>query len=120
VIVDALNAVVAALEAEGLRTSLRSGDITPPVCHLQIGQVAENGSVLVGGVVVTFYVHYIPVRGVDNLAGDADALDAVYRALAPMAVTDLVTVKTSVTVYNDTWPCYRSDLAAMALATAEV
>jgi hypothetical protein len=115
VISDTVAEVVAALEAAGLRVAERSGDITPPVCYLQLGQVTNAGTMLAGGILTTLYVHYIPVRGLDNLAGDAEALDALYAALGPLAALDLVATRTSVTITNDTWPCYRADLTALAV-----
>lgn len=114
-IADTVADVVAALEGAGLRVAERAGDITPPVCYLQLGQVTTAGTVLAGGVLSVLYVHYIPVRGLDNLAGDAAALDALFAALAPLAATDLVATRTSVTITNDTWPCYRADLSALAV-----
>ena len=118
-ITDAADAVVAALTAEGLNVAVRSGDITAPVVYLQIGAVSDLGATLTGGVVVTFWCFYIPVRGLDNLAADADALDRLYAALAPLGATELVTTRTSVTVNQDTWPCYRADAAVMALTPQE-
>jgi hypothetical protein len=117
-IADTITAVVDALTAAGLRVAERYGDITPPVCYLQIGTVSTAGGVLAGATVTTLYVYYIPVRGVDNLAGDAGGLDRLFAAVTPLAVADLVATRTSVTVNADTWPCYRADLAVLATETA--
>ena len=112
---EALAEIVAALEAAGCRTAVRSGDITPPVFFVELGQSSDLGAPLSGGGVATFWVYYIPVRGLGNTSGDCDAIDALYAALSPLAAAELVTTKTSVTISNDTWPCYRADLAVMAL-----
>ena len=116
---DAAADLVATLEAGGLRTAVRDGDITPPVVYIQIGTVSDAGAVLSGGTVVMFYVYYIPIRGIDNLAGDADALDALYTALTPLAWAELAGTRTSVTIKNETWPCYRLDVALMAAPAPE-
>ena len=116
-IAETVNDAAAALEAQGLRVATRSNDITPPVCYLHIGLVTSAGEVFSGGVTLTLYVYYIPIRGLDNLPADAAALDAIYTALEPMAVADLITTRTSVTLGGDTWPCYRADLPALALKT---
>jgi hypothetical protein len=115
VIADAVAEVVTALMGAGQRVAVRSGDITPPVWYLQLGQTTNASTLLAGGVVVTLYVHYIPVRGLDNLDADSEALDVLYDTLGPLAVLDLVATRTSVTINNDTWPCYRADLAALAV-----
>ena len=81
--------LVAALEGTGLRVAVRDGDITPPVVYVRIGTVSDAGAPLAGGTLCGFYVYYIPIRGVDNLAGDAEALDALYAALSPLAWADL-------------------------------
>jgi hypothetical protein len=116
VISDVIAAAVEALEAAGLRVAERSGDITPPCCYLHIGSVTDNGGPLTGGLVVTLYVFYIPVRGTDTLIGDGQALDALYQALAPLASAEFPTTRTTVTVNQDTWPAYRADLAALTVA----
>jgi hypothetical protein len=117
---EARTELVAALEAAGLRVAEKAGDITPPVCYLRIGQGTDAGGPLAGGVVVTFFVHYIPIRGIDNPVGDAEALDAILGAVRPLAVAPLVFTWTSVSVLNESWPCYRFDLPALALDPAEV
>jgi hypothetical protein len=116
---EAADDLVAALEAAGLRAAVRDGDITPPVVYLQIGTVSDAGAVLSGGTVVVFYVYYLPIRGIDNLAGDADALDAIYGALEPLAWAELAATRTSVTIKNETWPCYRLDVALMSAPAPE-
>ena len=113
-------AVADALADEGLRVALRAGDVTPPVVFVQLGAVDDAGAMLAGGLIVTFWCHYIPVRGVDNLEGDADSLDAMFRALRPLAMTGLAAGRTSVTLTNETYPCWRADLAALALEPSEV
>jgi hypothetical protein len=108
--------LVDALQGAGIRVAVRAGDLTPPVVFVQIGSSTDAGGPLEGATVATFYVYYIPVRGVDNLAGDAEALDTIYTALHPLTWADLVGVRSSVTVANDTWPCYRLDAAVMSAA----
>jgi hypothetical protein len=110
-IAAALAEVVAAVEAAGVRVAIRDGDITPPAVYIRIGSVSDQGVPLAGGTMTGFYLYFIPIRGVDNLAGDADTLDALYAALAPLAWADLTATASSVTVKNDTWPCYRLDLS---------
>lgn len=112
---DAVAAVVEALEAAGQRVAVRAGDITPPVFYIRIGTVTDAGVTLEGGTVTMFWIHYIPVRGFDNLPGDAAALDAAYDALGPLAMAEIATSATSVTVSNDTWPCYRLDVPVLAV-----
>ena len=114
----ALADVTAALEASGLRVAIRDGDITPPVVYVRIGTVSDQGAPLAGGTLTQFYLYFIPIRGVDNLAGDAETLDTLYSALSPLAWADLTTTASSVTVKTDTWPCYRLDLSVAALAAA--
>jgi hypothetical protein len=116
----AVDELVDALEAAGLRVAVRDGDITPPCVYVRIGTVTEAGAPLSGGQVTLFYVYLIPIRGVDNLAGDADALDSVYAALSPLAWAEIVTTATSVTVRNDTWPCYRLDVSLAGLSGASL
>lgn len=114
----ALTELTAALEAAGIRVAVRDGDITPPVAYVRIGTVSDAGGVLTGNTLTMFYLHYIPIRGVDNLAGDADALDALYDALSPIAWGELTATETSVTVRNDTWPCYRLDVSLAGVSAA--
>jgi hypothetical protein len=110
--------VVAALEAAGVRVATRAGDITPPVVYVQIGTVGETGMPLAGGLVAGLYLYVIPIRGVDNVAADADLLDTVMGAVGPIGVTETTATRTTVTVTGDLWPCYRVDLTAMSTATA--
>ena len=112
----ALEEITAALEAAGLRTALRAGDITPPVVYVRAGTGTEDGTPLTGTLLHTLYLYYIPVRGVDNLAGDAAAIDAICAAVAPLTWAPLTYTSSSVTVLNDTWPCYRFDVAVAGLA----
>jgi hypothetical protein len=113
-IADAVTAVADALEAAGCRVAVRSGDITPPVFYLRLGAVGEAGGTLAGALVPVLWAYYIPVRGVDNLPADAAALDAAYQALGPLAVAELTTTATSVTVIAETWPCYRLDVFVLS------
>ena len=113
-ITAAVDELVAALESSGVRVAVRDGDITPPVAYVRIGSVSDAGVPLTGGTLTVFYVYYIPVRGVDNLAGDAAALDAIYAALSPLTWAELAATASSVTVKNDTWPCYRLDVSLCA------
>lgn len=108
--------LVAALESTGLRVAVRDGDLTPPVVYVRIGTVSDAGAPLAGGTMTVFYAYYIPIRGVDNLAGDADALDALFAALSPLAWADVAATASSVTVKNDTWPCYRLDVSTAGLS----
>jgi hypothetical protein len=110
--------LVDALTAAGLRVAVRDGDITPPVVYVRIGTVGQTGIPLSGGQLTLFYLYVIPVRGVDNLAGDADLLDQVYAALEPIAWTEITATATSLTVRNDTWPGYRLDVSVAGLSTA--
>jgi hypothetical protein len=119
-IAAALDRLVAALEAAGLRVAVRAQDITPPVCLLHIGTVTDTGGPLEDATVVVFYVHYIPVRGVDNLAADAAGLDTLYGALTPISWGEMAANRTSVSVGSDVWPCYRIDVGLLAGQTVEV
>lgn len=120
-IADTLAELVAALQAGGVRVAARPGDITPPVVYLEIGTATEAGSLpLAGAMQVTFYAYYIPIRGVDDTGADAAALDLVLPVLRPFALATMTTTKTSVTVNNVTWPCYRTDLPALAVDPVEV
>jgi hypothetical protein len=119
-IADTVTELVDALEAAGLRVAVRAGDITPPAVFVQVGNVTDAGGILAGGLVATFYVHLIPIRGIDNLAGDAQLLDTLLAVLRPLAVAQLVCTRTTVTINNDTWPCYRADLPALAVDPLEV
>jgi hypothetical protein len=116
---EALTMVAEALAGEGLRVAYRAGDLTPPVVYVRIANTEDAGVMFAGGLVVTFACYYIPIRGVDNAEGDADALDAIFRALRPLAVTALAAPYGSVTINQETWPCYRADLAALALEPSE-
>lgn len=107
--------LVAALEDAGLRVAVRDGDITPPVVYVRIGTVSDLGGPLAGALTTVFYVYYIPIRGVDNLAGDAAALDQIYAALSPITWAELTATASSVTVKNETWPAYRLDVALAAV-----
>lgn len=111
----ALDEVTAALTAAGLRVAVRDGDITPPVVYIQIGTTGGAGVPLVGGTMTGLYVYYIPIRGVDNLYGEADGLDAIRAALVPLAWADLPSVRSSVTIKNDTWQCHRFDMPVCAV-----
>jgi hypothetical protein len=113
-VTGALATLTAALEAAGVRVAIRDGDITPPVAYVRIGAVSDLGAPLDGDTVTTFWVHYIPVRGVDNLAGDADALDRIYAALSPLTTAELATAASSVTAKGEPWPCYRLDVPLWA------
>lgn len=105
-------ALVDALEGAGIRVAVRSGEITPPVVLIHIGTISDSGVNLGGSATLTtFYAYYIPVRGVDNLMGDAEALDAIYAALDPIVWAPVSAAAASVTVKTDTWPCYRLDVS---------
>jgi hypothetical protein len=112
-VADTAAAVVAALEAAGLRVAVRAGEITPPVVLVEAGTGSDIADPLPleGATITTFWLHYIPIRGVDNLFGDAEALDTILAALSPVAWAPITWSKTSVTVRNDTWPGYRLDVA---------
>lgn len=110
--------LIEALESSGLRVAVRDGDITPPCAYIRIGTVSDAGVPLDGATLTLFYVYYIPIRGVDNLPGDAAALDALYTALTPLAWTELTTTSSSVTIKNDSWPCYRLDVSCAGVTAA--
>lgn len=114
-IADSIAAAVTALEAEGLRVAVRSGDLTPPCCYVQLGGVSDDGAPFSGGLVSTLWVYWVPVRGVENLTADAAALDSLYAALTPLTMSTLTATRTSLTVSNDTWPGYRADVSLLAL-----
>jgi hypothetical protein len=105
--------VVDALAAAGLRVAVRDGDITPPVSYIKLGQGTDATITLAGGTSTVLWVYVIPVRGVDNLAGDADLLDIVLAALAPLSAAALTWVSTTLNIRSDTWPCYRFDLTVL-------
>jgi hypothetical protein len=111
---DAVHEAAARLEAAGLRVALRSGDLTPPCVYLLIGAVSDAGVPFAGGTATTLWAYYVPVRTGDDVIRDADALDALLFALSPLALTELVASKTSLTVSNDTWPAYRADVALLS------
>ena len=114
-IAESLIALAVALEGEGLRVAIRSGDLTPPCVYVQIGGATDDGIVLAGGLVSTFWVYWVPIRGVENLTADAAALDAMFAALSPLASSTLTATRTSLTVSNDTWPAYRADAQILAV-----
>jgi hypothetical protein len=116
----ALSDLLAALEGSGLRVAVRDGDITPPVVYVRIGTVSDAGAVLAGGTMTGFYLYYIPIRGVDNLTADAESLDVIYRAVTPIAWSEVAATATSLSVKNDSWPCYRLDVSCMAVTAAAV
>jgi hypothetical protein len=119
VIREAAAAVVEALAGEGLRVATRAADVSPPCVFVAIANTEDAGATFAGGLLVSMAVSYIPVRGVDNLDGDADGLDAVFRALRPLATRPLSAPRSSLTLSNETWPCYRAEVAALALDTVE-
>ena len=114
-IAESITAAVSALEAQGLRTAVRSGDLTPPCCYVQLGGCSDDGATLAGGVISTLWVFWLPVRGVENLPADAAALDSLYAALTPLTMATLTVTRTSLTVSNDTWPGYRADVSLLAV-----
>ena len=111
----AFQAIVDVLEAAGLRVAVRDGDITPPCVYVGRGTGTSAGAPLAGGRVLGAYLYFIPVRGVDNLAGDYETLDLMFDALDPIAWTDLTATWSSVTVKNDSWPCWRVDTSALGV-----
>ena len=113
-VADAVAAAVARLSAAGLSVAVRSGDLTPPCVYVQIGTVSDAGAVFHGGTSTTLWVYYVPVRGVENLDGDAAALDALFYALSPLATAEVIATRTSLTVSNDTWPAYRADCPTLS------
>jgi hypothetical protein len=115
VIAESITAATDALEAQGLRVAVRSGDLTPPCCYVQLGGVTDDGGPLAGGLVSTLWVFWLPVRGVENLPADAAALDSLYAALTPLTMATLTVTRTSLTVSNDTWPGYRADVSLLAV-----
>ena len=111
----AFTAVVDALEEAGLRVAQRDGDITPPCVYMGRGTATDVGAPLAGGRLAVFYLYYIPVRGVDNMLGDYQALDSIYDALGPVAYAEVAATWSSVTVKNDSWPAWRIDTTALAV-----
>ena len=111
----AVDEVTAALRAAGLRVAERDGDITPPVVYIQINTTGDAGVPLVGGTMSGLYVYFIPIRGIDNLYGEADGLDAIRGALVPLAWADLQSARSSLTIKNDTWQCHRFDMTLCAV-----
>jgi hypothetical protein len=112
-----LAALTAVLEAAGLRVATRSGDITPPVVLIEaVGTTTDEGGTLIDSHAGVWYVYFIPIRGVSNLAADCDALDAIYTAIAPITVGPTTSVWSSVTVNNDTWPARRFDIPLAGIA----
>jgi hypothetical protein len=116
----AVSAVVAALGAAGQRVAVRGQDVTPPVCLVRIGSTTDAGPPMTGGIATTLWVFYVPIRGIDNLAGDAAALDDIYQALGPMTVAELAATASSVTVANETYACYRLDVTVWGQPDQEV
>ena len=114
--VEAFGDIVAALEAAGLRVAVRDGDITPPCVYVGRGTATNTGAPLAGGRMLGAYLYLIPIRGVDNLAGDLETLDTIYDALLPIAWGDINAVWSSVTVANVSWPAWRIDLTAASVA----
>ena len=110
--------IVAALEAAGLRVAVRDGDITPAIVYIGRGTLTDAGAPLAGGRVLGAYLYYIPVRGVDNMVGDLEALDAIYDALSPIAWAPLNATWSSVTVQNVSWPAWRIDMSAASVVAA--
>lgn len=111
--------LVAALEAAGLRVAVRDGDLTPPCVYVpRPGTTSDAGVPLAGGRLAVFYVYYVPIRGVDNLAGDCAALDAIYDAVTPISFAEVAGTFSSVTVKNDSWPCYRLDVSMLGVPAA--
>jgi hypothetical protein len=112
-----LATLVDVLEAAGLRVATRAGDITPPVVFIETcGTTTDEGGTLVDSYAGVWYVYWIPVRGVSNLAADCEALDTVYPAISPITVAATTSVWSSVTVNNDTWPARRFDIPLAGVA----
>jgi hypothetical protein len=114
-IADSVAAAVAALRAEGLVVAVRSGDLTPPCVYVQIGTAADAEGILADGTITGLWCYWIPVRGVENLDGDAAALDSMFAALRPLGAAAITATRTSLTVSNDTWPGYRVDVSVIAV-----
>ena len=105
---EALADVVDALGGRRAR-AIRDGISPRRVFFVELRQRSRR--TLAGDRLTMLYVYLIPVRGVDNLADcDAERLDAVHQAVAPIAWADVTSTTSSVTVNNDTWPCYRVDV----------
>jgi hypothetical protein len=110
-------ALIAVLEAAGLRVATRAGDITPPVVLIEtVGTTTDQGGVLENSQAGVWYVYWIPIRGVSNLDADCDALDTIYPAIRPLTVAATTSVWSSVTVANDTWPARRFDIPLAGIA----
>ena len=103
---EARAAVLAALTGQGLRVAGRGADITPPCVYVKRRGTASMEVMLAGGARSIFAVHWIPIRGVDDPAGEDDAHARILAALEPLAVETVDLEETSVSVGDTSWPCW--------------
>jgi hypothetical protein len=104
-------ALLEALEAQGLRVAARGQDVAPPCVYVERYETASGDVALIGGVRSTFAVHWIPVRGTDDPAAEDAAMDAVLAAVVPLAVDTVQLPRSSVTIGDQSWPCFRGLVA---------
>jgi hypothetical protein len=106
---EALDAVVAALEAAGLAVASRAADLAPPCAYVRLYRAADGGAVLEVDRATTLAVHWVPVRGLDDAHADAAGVEACLGAVSPITA-DVVTFQdTTVTIGDVAWPCYRAE-----------
>jgi len=105
---DALTALTDALRAHGLRVALRPGDLTPPCVLVQLWGPSDTGE-LIDPLTTTFVTYAIPLRGTDDTPADCALMDTVIAALSPVTLDAVTFTRTTVTVTDTSWPCYRAD-----------
>ena len=103
---DARAALLGALEGQGLRVAARGQDLAPPCVYVERRAAASGDVALVGGARSTFAVHWIPVRGVDDPAAEDAALWSILCAVEPLAVDTVDLQRSSVTIGDQSWPCW--------------
>lgn len=105
---DALPALTDALRAAGCRVALRAADLTPPCVLVQLWGTSDAGE-LIDPRTATFVIFYVPLRATDDAAGDCAALDTITDALSALTVEALSFTRSTVTVTDTSWPCYRAE-----------
>ena len=99
-------ALAAALAGQGLRVAQRAADVAPPCVYVTVRGAASADVLLAGGDRGIFGVHWIPVRGTDDRPGLYDALHKILAATYPLAVETVDLEEASVTVGDQSWPCW--------------
>ena len=102
---EARAALVAGLRAEGLKVAEIGQDVAPPCVYVKRKGSATEVVALAGGVRSIFAVHWIPVRGVEDPAGQDDAHAKILDACEPLAVEPVELDESSVTIGDQSWPC---------------